>query len=283
MKKVLIIGATGFIGASLSKLLSSYGCKVIQVGQSEFNRRTRYELGFKDLTDSETLIVFCAAKVPVRTLKDFTENTILVEKFVEFFQGLEFDFLLNFSSDAIYVDSDFPISESAVASPGNLHGIMHLMRELALNEAFNGKVGHVRPTLIYGSGDTHNGYGPNRFIRQAISEGEIEVFGHGEEVRDHVFIEDVCEIAWLMLKRKHKGAINAVSGQPRSFQDIAEIVQSLVPNCRLVYTKRLVDRMPHGGFRVFDVNALQSQFPLISMRAPEVGLELMLNQMNRND
>ena len=283
MKKVLIVGATGFIGASLSKLLSSYGCTVIQVGQSEFNRRCHHELGFKDLTDSATLIVFCAAKVPVRSLKDFTENTILVEKFIEFFQGLEFDYLLNFSSDAVYADSDFPISESSTTSPGNLHGIMHLMRELALNEAFVGKVGHVRPTLIYGQGDTHNGYGPNRFMRQAISEGEIAVFGHGEEVRDHVFIDDVCEIAWLMLKRKHKGAVNAVSGQPRSFQDIAEIVQSFVPNCRISFTKRLVDRMPHGGYRVFDVKAIQSQFPLLSMCAPEVGLELMFNQMNCND
>jgi len=282
MKQVLIIGSTGFIGASLSNFLSSHGCTVTRVGRNEFNKRINYNLGFSDLTNSETSIVFCAARVPVRSLSDFTENTILVDKFIESFKALEFDYLLNFSSDAIYEDSSSPISERTTTSPGGLHGLMHMMRELALNETFDGKVGHVRPTLIYGPGDTHNGYGPNRFMRQAISKGTIEIFGQGEEVRDHVLIDDVCEIAWHMLASKHRSAINAVSGQPISFHNIAKIVQSLVPDSKLCYIKRTVDRLPHGGYRVFDIKSTQFNFPMVSLHSPTVGLKLMFTRLHNN-
>ena len=44
----------------------------------------------------------------------------------------------------------------------------------------------LRPTLIYGAGDPHNGYGPNRFRRLAATGKPIILFGEGEERRDHV-------------------------------------------------------------------------------------------------
>ena len=37
----------------------------------------------------------------------------------------------------------------------------------------------LRPTLIYGFGDTHNSYGPNRFFNQIIEKREINIFGEG--------------------------------------------------------------------------------------------------------
>ena len=51
----------------------------------------------------------------------------------------------------------------------------------------------VRPTLVYGEGDPHNGYGPNRFIK-LIKKKPIELFGRGEELRDHVWINDVSRL-----------------------------------------------------------------------------------------
>ena len=31
----------------------------------------------------------------------------------------------------------------------------------------------VRPTGVYGPGDTHNSYGPNRFISQIMNDGKL--------------------------------------------------------------------------------------------------------------
>ena len=41
----------------------------------------------------------------------------------------------------------------------------------------------MRSTLIYGEGDPHNGYGPNRFHRLAAAGQEIVLFG---EVPEHI-------------------------------------------------------------------------------------------------
>jgi len=38
---------------------------------------------------------------------------------------------------------------------------MHLTREMILKNKFNKILCILRPTLIYGPGDSHNGYGPN--------------------------------------------------------------------------------------------------------------------------
>src|SRR5258708_20458707 len=71
-----------------------------------------------------------------------------------------------------------------------MHGIMHLARELMLNATVKAPLAVVRSTLIYGEGDPHNGYGPNRFRRLAAAGQEIVLFGEGEERRDHVLIDD---------------------------------------------------------------------------------------------
>jgi hypothetical protein len=78
-----------------------------------------------------------------------------------------------------------------------------------------------------------------------------------------------------MLTSKFRGAINAVSGQPMSFQNIGKIIQTLVPHCKVDYVKRSVDRMPHGGYRVFDIELIQRTYPELTLRSPGVGLNLM--------
>ena len=45
--------------------------------------------------------------------------------------------------------------------------MMHVIRENYLKSLFLKKLCILRPTLIYGEGDPHNGYGPNKFIRLA--------------------------------------------------------------------------------------------------------------------
>src|SRR3546814_7607425 len=96
---------------------------------------------------------------------------------------------------------------------------MHLAREQSLEQMVEGPWGTLRPTLIYGARDPHNGYGPNRFLRQARSGEDILLFGDGEERRDHVAVEDVAELAVRMLSRRSSGALNAATGEVASFRD----------------------------------------------------------------
>src|ERR1700733_14547904 len=80
----------------------------------------------------------------------------------------------------------------------------------------------LRPCAVYGANDTHNSYGPNRFIRSGLKDGKITLFGFGEEKRDHVYVEDLSRLVELCLLHRSEGTLNLVSGTAVSFYDVAE-------------------------------------------------------------
>jgi nucleoside-diphosphate-sugar epimerase len=165
------------------------------------------------------------------------------------------------SSDAVYKDSDEPLTEASCAEPGSLHGIMHLSRERMLLDEGGVPVGILRPTLVYGAGDPHNGYGPNRFRRLALEGKDIVLFGEGEERRDHVLVDDLGELVRRMVVHRSSGVLNAVTGEVHSFREIAGMVASLVPHPPAVRTSPRSGPMPHNGYRPFDPAATFRAFP----------------------
>ena len=122
----------------------------------------------------------------------------------------------------------------------------HLARELMLKATVKAPFAVVRSTLIYGEGDPHNGYGPNRFRRLASAGQEIVLFGEGEERRDHVLVDDVANIA---------------TGEVYSFRDIAERVAAMAKPVVAVRGTPRQGEMPHGGYRPFDIAVCRRAFP----------------------
>jgi nucleoside-diphosphate-sugar epimerase len=131
----------------------------------------------------------------------------------------------------------------------------------------------LRPTLIYGARDPHSGYGPNRFRRQAAAGEDIPLFGEGEEQRDHVSVDDVAELARLILFHRSQGALNAATGVATSFNQIAHIVaRQFGGSVKAKPMPRTVPR-PHLLHRFFDVTACHRAFPEFRFTPLEEGLE----------
>ena len=128
------------------------------------------------------------------------------------------------SSDAVYPFTAGETSEASCAEPTDLYGAAHLAREIMVRGAAKCPVAILRPTLIYGAGDTHNSYGANRFRRMARKEGRITLFGEGEETRDHVPIDDIVALIDLVLEHRSSGTLNLVSGRSVSFGELARMV-----------------------------------------------------------
>jgi nucleoside-diphosphate-sugar epimerase len=119
----------------------------------------------------------------------------------------------------------------------------------------------LRPTLIYGGSDPHNGYGPNRFRRLAAAGEPIVLFGEGEERRDHVAVEDVAEIVVRVLKHRSAGALNIATGEVHSFRQIAEMVVAQASKPVPIQGSPRNGPMPHNGYRPFDIAACRAAFP----------------------
>ena len=149
---------------------------------------------------------------------------------------------------------------------------MHLARELMLKDAVEGPLAILRPTLIYGAADPHNGYGPNRFRRLAAAGEEIVLFGEGEERRDHVDVADVAELVRLMAWHRSDGVLNAATGTVTSFRDLAEMTVSLAGASVTVTGSPRQGAMPHNGYRPFDPAATAEAFPAFAYTSLADGL-----------
>jgi nucleoside-diphosphate-sugar epimerase len=143
---------------------------------------------------------------------------------------------------------------------------------MALRTEFSCPFVTVRPTLVYGLEDPHNGYGPNRFRRLASAGRDIVLFGEGEERRDHVYVEDVAEIVRLIVLHRSIGIANAVSGDVVSFRELADFIASdLTPKVAVRTTPR-TGPMPHNGYRAFDRSAGVEAFPGFAFLSWRAGL-----------
>jgi nucleoside-diphosphate-sugar epimerase len=209
----------------------------------------------------EDSVVAAAAIVPVKNTAMLVDNMRLVATLVTALTRVPVAHLVNISSDAIYADGPLPLTETSPAAPTSLHGAMHAAREIALRTEVASPQAHLRPTLIYGAKDPHNGYGPNRFRRLAAEGKEIVLFGEGEERRDHVHIDDVAEIVVRALFNRSVGALNIATGSVHSFRDIAGEVAAAADKAVAIKGSPRSGPMPHNGYRPFDITASRRAFP----------------------
>lgn len=261
MSKVIVLGSKGFIASNIIKKLkekrykfSSYSKKSINLE----NLSNTKKLAKIILKDDE--IIFTSAVAPAKNIHDFKKNINMVINFSKVLKNLEFKKLIYISSDAIYSDSKKPLKEASKKCPDNWHGLMHLMRENILKRSFNKKkLVIVRPTLVYGKGDTHSGYGPNLFIKRAKKNKNIVLFGNGEELRDHIWINNLSEIIVKLLKKQIFGEFNICTSKLISFRNIANIVAKKFKN--KIENKKRIGKMPHNGYRPISNQKLLKIFP----------------------
>jgi nucleoside-diphosphate-sugar epimerase len=261
-RRVVIVGAGGFIGSTIVRHLTAAEIPLLPLTRREVDllapegeQRLRAQLRSSDS------VVFIAALAPAKTTAMLMQNLHMAEAACRAFAAVTPAHLLYVSSDAIYADDANPVTERSPAAPSTIHGMMHSARELMLRSASPAPFAALRPTLIYGAADPHNGYGPNRFRRQAAKGEPITLFGEGEERRDHVHVEDVARLAVLMLRHRSVGALNAVTGRSVSFHDVAHLVAAqFSPRAQVVSVPRPGPR-PHLIHRHFDITRCLKAFP----------------------
>jgi UDP-glucose 4-epimerase len=261
-ERVVILGSGGFISNALEELLLKSKINYIAYKRSDLDLATNDSVNIlvNNLKTTD-VVIFIAAKAPVKNEDMLILNLQICKIICEALKKVKVKHLIYLSSDAVYSDSLTPLNEASLTSPESLHGIMHLTREVMLKNVYDGPICIIRPTLIYGSKDPHNGYGPNKFIRLAKSNIDIEIFGNGEEKRDHVFIDDLADIMLMVILNQAIGILNVATGKLLSFLNIAEItIDKLGSNSKIIRLPRKI-QMPHNGYRAFNISNFKKVFP----------------------
>ncbi len=258
LNRIVILGSNGFIANSLKNNLKKTEHKFLAISKNEINLEldNSDELLRKKIKKKD-IIIFIAAIAPVKTLNMLIQNLKICSNVISAIKKKDISSIIYISSDAVYSDSMKKINETSPTLPNSLHGLMHLSREIILKEQFGNILSIVRPTLIFGVNDPHNGYGPNSFYRLAKMNKDIKIFGKGEELRDHISINDISDCIIKILKLNKKVELNLVTGKVLSFDDIAKkIIKFTKSKSKIVYIKR-PGPMPHNGYRAFNNSSLK--------------------------
>jgi len=273
-ERVVVVGKSGFVGSEVMKLLGELGVESFGVGREEIDLVSQKAVQYfaRAIHDLDT-VVFAAADVPVKNLDQFERNLVMLRYFLEGIKDLRLNHLVYVSSDAVFADSKLPLNESSLRGPENLHGLMHLAREVVLENSIQRDIlCIVRPTIIYGANDPHNSYGPCSFMRLAKRSETILLFGNGEEKRDFIHISDVGKIIIEIIKQQSIGALNLVTGSTHSFLETAKLVREITNSESQIISKPRVGPMPHNGYRPFSADNLHKAFPLFSAKSLQDGL-----------
>ena len=257
--RIVILGGNSFVASNFINLLKKNKKKFLPIFKKNIDlTNTNSIKKLSRVVKKNDSLVFISAIAPVKDFKMLIQNLDMCKNVFEVLKKKKIDYLLYVSSDAVYSDSKKCITEQSETKPDNPHGFMHLMRENIL-KLLNIKLCIVRPTLVYGSNDSHNGYGPNQFIRLAQSKKDISLFGKGEEKRDHIHVNDVGNAICFLVNKKYVGTVNLVSGNVNSFFKIAQKIKDLY-KVKIKYVKRK-GPMPHNGYRAFNNYLLKKILP----------------------
>jgi nucleoside-diphosphate-sugar epimerase len=269
--RVVVLGAGGFLGRRLVACLQERGCPVLGITRNDFDFSAS-DAGAQlaqRLTEGGTL-VFLAAITRERghDVGTLMHNLAMGQAVCEATAAAPVSHLVYASSDAVYPFAAEKVSEETPSAPTDLYGVMHLARETMLSQALRTPLAILRLTAIYGPDDTHNSYGPNRFIREALQNGQISLFGNGEETRDHLYINDAVEILWRVIAHRSTGMLNVASGHSIAFGKLAEMVTAICPNTNI----KSVPRKLPVTHRHFQIGNLKAAFPDVQFTDLRAGL-----------
>lgn len=249
--RVLVTGGCGFIGANLVPLLAAAGWQVRVLDNESMGRRDHLDNFTGDFIhgdirdpaalevalDGVDVVVHLAADTRViESIADpalnFDVNVVGSFRLMEAMRARGIRRLVNASTGgAIIGDATPPVHEGMVPNPIAPYGATKLAVE-GLCSAWSGSYGFSALSLrfanVYGPRSYHKGSVVAAFFRR-IAEGlPLIVHGDGEQVRDFVFVDDLCDGIMRGIAYEQSGVLQLGSGVPVSVNALIEEMRQVV-------------------------------------------------------
>ena len=258
--RVLVTGCAGFIGSHLSERLVELGHDVVGVDcltdyyareQKRANlqglrehpsfRLLEVDLATADLApvvDGIDVVFHQAGQHGVRaswgsSFETYLRNNVLAtQRLLEAVKGKPLRKFVCASSSSIYGDAEaFPTSEAALPRPVSPYGATKLAAEhLATLYWRNYEVPTIalRYFTVYGPRQRPD-MAFHRFIRWALEDRPIDVYGDGEQTRDFTYVSDVLAANLAAGEAAVSGvAINIGGGSRVSVNSVIQTLEALL-------------------------------------------------------
>ena len=275
-KEVLITGGLGFIGSNLSIELVKQGAHVTIVdnmlprqGSNLFNIKEiedkvrvnisdiRNQLSMNYLVKGKDYIFHLAGQVnhvdsmrnPLQDLEINCAGTLVL------LEALRHN---NRNAKVIFAGTrgeygasvSLPVDEDHPTNPKGIYAVTNLTAEkmiLVYDDIFGIKGVCLRITNTYGPRHQmmHDEYGVfNWFIRKAMDNEEIPVFGDGRILRDFLYVKDLvsCMLMTATTDETYGKVFNIGAGVPVSFIELAKKIVEIAGTGKVAYTEFTQER-----------------------------------------
>lgn len=247
-ERVLVTGASGFIGRAVVGALRERGVPVTAVDReppdASWDGGVHVVTG--DLAEQETCVaafetrptsvVHLAALTSVlrsvdAPMQTFAQNVTITQVLLELSRGSGVEAFVLASTNAVVgnvgtsvIDVDLPLR------PLTPYGATKAACEMLLS-AYSGSYGMataaLRFTNVYGPGMSHKDSFVPRMMRAALSGTGVKVYGDGQQRRDLVFIDDVVSGVLRALDTRYDGRAIIGSGRSVSVLEMIDTVRAV--------------------------------------------------------
>ncbi len=270
-RRVLITGGLGFIGSNLARQLVDLGADVLIVdsvipdyGGNFFNLdgiADRVRVNIADIRMGSTMNTLVRGQDVIFNLAGQVSH---IDSMLDPHTDLEINCRAQLSMleacrnhnrnvRVVYAGTrqvygrpeHLPVDERHLVAPADINGINKAAGEyyhLLYNNVFGIRASSLRLTNVYGPRQLikHNRQGfIGWFIRLAIEDGEIQIFGDGSQLRDFVYVDDAAD-AFLRagaLDLCDGEVFNVGGGEPISHRDLVNLLIDVADSGRVRYVE----------------------------------------------
>ena len=267
IKRVVILGNSGFIGSNLNNMLLQTGAwEVVGLSKRDIDLTDPKSIRLLEpyfLSDSALVLAAAVKRQFGDDLEAYKQNMAIVENVCRLLETNPIKRVIFFSSAAVYGEEteNTSISEGTQVNPTSFYGIAkysseRLLKKVCEDNALTSLV-CLRPPLVYGKGDQGRTYGPSGFSAAAQEGNPITLWGDGTELREFVYVEDICRLVALLLGKEFSGELNAISGARYCFADIIDILKTYFPALEVNSKPRSKQKVDNA----FDFRKMESLLP----------------------
>lgn len=248
--KILITGASGFLGKNLTEFLIDKGHTITVLGRDEgklknvfFGRPviikiTDYSLeSLKSLTQDQEIIIHLASKLMNREthplkISDFQDNIQIVENLIIACSENNVKKFINTSSISVYPRKN-QVHEKQESLPWNIYGVSKANVDIYLNYIKNKVQTHIvslRLARLYGYGE-REGLVFTDFVSKALNKETLTISGEGKSTIEYIYIKDVVDAIYAFIEdNKCQGIYNVGSGKAFTILEIATSINEVFEN-----------------------------------------------------
>ena len=235
IKAVLITGGCGFIGTNLVRHLSTKGYKLRVLDNLSVDNKENLsvvgsglpaaELIVGDIRDAGTVrravegmdaVIHLAAHTSVVESLERPQESwdINVTGTLNLLEACRLNGVTRFifaSSNAVLGEQPPPVDETKIPKPLSPYGASKLAGEALCSAycySFSLKTTSLRFSNCYGPYSEHKTSVITKFINRARQHQPLIIYGDGEQTRDFVHVDDICQAICLCL-----GVIDSIAGE----------------------------------------------------------------------